>query len=35
MKSIVNQDTAVEAFTDSITPRKRMKSTSLKGDLKL
>lgn len=35
MKSIVNQDTAVEAFADSITPRKRMKSTSLKGDLKL
>lgn len=35
MKSIVNQDTAVEAFADSITPRKRMKSTGLKGDLKL
>lgn len=35
MKSMVNQDTAVEAFADSITPRKRMKSTSLKGDLKL
>lgn len=35
MKSMLNQDTAVEAFADSITPRKRMKSTSLKGDLKL
>lgn len=35
MKAIVNQDTAVEAFADSITPRKRMKSTGLKGDLKL
>ena len=35
MKSMVNQDTAVEAFADSITPRKRMKSTGLKGDLKL
>ena len=35
MKSIVNQDTAVEAFADSITPRKKMKSTGLKGDLKL
>lgn len=35
MKSMVNQDTTVEAFADSITPRKRMKSTSLKGDLKL
>ena len=35
MKSMVNQDTVVEAFADSITPRKRMKSTSLKGDLKL
>ena len=35
MKSIANQDTAVEAFADSITPRKRMKSTNLKGDLKL
>lgn len=35
IKSMVNQYTAVEAFADSITPRKRMKSTSLKGDLKL
>lgn len=35
MKSMVNQDTSIEAFADSITPRKRMKSTSLKGDLKL
>lgn len=35
MKSMVNQDTTIEAFADSITPRKRMKSTSLKGDLKL
>lgn len=35
IESMVNQYTAVEAFADSITPRKRMKSTSLKGDLKL
>lgn len=35
MKSMLNQDTAVEAFADSITPRPRMKSTGLKGDLKL
>lgn len=35
MKSMVNQDTTIEAFADSITPRPRMKSTSLKGDLKL
>lgn len=35
IKSMSNQDTTIEAFADSITPRKRMKSTSLKGDLKL
>lgn len=35
IKRMSNQDTSIEAFADSITPRKRMKSTSLKGDLKL
>ena len=35
IKSMSNQDTTIEAFADSITPRKRMKSTALKGDLKL
>ena len=35
IKRMSDQDASIEAFADSITPRKRMKSTSLKGDLKL
>jgi len=35
IKRMSDQDASIEAFADSITPRKKMKSTSLKGDLKL